>query len=1065
MSDPLLRRILSTDSYKAPTRVIPLVVGGFVEAPGDLGFCRLLSIDGQSATVQYFYNASRKETAIYPVHALKRGYIGPQTRVYCQMDGRQRVGRVVDFHLRDDKIVEYSIRFPNSASAVMREIDINVRCWAAVSEPQIILAEEAGESQFLHDRRRAASERIVGTLSAAQGMSALLSSSIQLVPHQVAAVRRVLSDPVQRYLLADEVGMGKTIEAGIILRQVLLDRPNRRVRVLVPPNLRWQWESELRNKFRSQDFPNAIEVCPYSEAEGPAPDLLVIDEAHRIIGNEQIRRLAHDSKRLLLLSATPVLGNEFAFLSLLNLLDPINNRLDSVDSFTRKVSERQAYGRLILGLQPQTITFVLKQRLDEAERQCQGDPTAEALIANARARLNDSVADRNEAFRALQFYIADVFRIHQRVIRSRRVDARPTDFNSRQIQTHAALSPRQTRPTVEVCEAGYFPDLASAIEDWRSALLTATEGQDRTDRLNAALAYFAVVEAAGVSLNATVKLLDSRSEEFPLTNSLLSELRRIHEMSAETSDSDLVDQMIQALRIMRDGLKHGAERPIKIVAFCSDDTLAEKLAKKLSERELRILSDLDDGIVHSFETDDRAWLLIADRRAEEGLNIAFAHAIFHADVPFSIERMEQRIGRLDRFGRVNSGIRQRVVIPNDDDGSVWDAWVRVLTDSFEIFSRSVSSFQFLLSEFQGDLALACYEKGAAGLLEAGNAMKARLEAEQKAQEEQSALDQVALFDDSDEFYFAKIERSDSDESRLQEDMEGWVLQVMGLQKRPSTWPNIDPFRLGWTSSTLTPKVPWESFFGPDLDRPLTWKRSVSATVRGTALLRQGTPLVDACARYMRWDDRGTAFATWRVCPGLGDVGDAWTGFRMCLIIEPGLPIGDFPLAAGDENGLARRCQAYLPTSTRTIYLATTGELVDDPGLLDLLERPYVNRKGKESAVDINLSSRMRLIEQVLDLSKFRRLCLEAAESAVRVVSEDSSYLETIRIARAQFETDAARHEAAVARRIALAPQNVDIVNQDFETNQLIRSALGKPRIRLDAFGFFVLCGVRPTDET
>ena len=80
--------------------------------------------------------------------------------------------------------------------------------------------------------------------SAAQGLTALLSASIDLMPHQVAAVRRVLNDPIQRYLLADEVGLGKTIEAGLIIRQHLIDNPETQVLVAlglelggVPPPL------------------------------------------------------------------------------------------------------------------------------------------------------------------------------------------------------------------------------------------------------------------------------------------------------------------------------------------------------------------------------------------------------------------------------------------------------------------------------------------------------------------------------------------------------------------------------------------------------------------------------------------------------------------------------------------------------------------------------------------------------------------------------------------------------------------------------------------------------------
>ena len=67
----------------------------------------------------------------------------------------------------------------------------------------------------------------------------------------------VISDPVQRYLLADEVGLGKTIEAGLVIRQVLLDEPMSQIAIVAPNALRRQWRDELRSKFFVDDFPFA----------------------------------------------------------------------------------------------------------------------------------------------------------------------------------------------------------------------------------------------------------------------------------------------------------------------------------------------------------------------------------------------------------------------------------------------------------------------------------------------------------------------------------------------------------------------------------------------------------------------------------------------------------------------------------------------------------------------------------------------------------------------------------------------------------------------------------------
>jgi ATP-dependent helicase HepA len=92
------------------------------------------------------------------------------------------------------------------------------------------LARQINETPMFAEARSGFVRAIIGQRAACQGMSALYSSVIELDSHQVEVVRRVLQDPAQRYLLADEVGLGKTIEAGILIRQYVHDDPDHRPR-------------------------------------------------------------------------------------------------------------------------------------------------------------------------------------------------------------------------------------------------------------------------------------------------------------------------------------------------------------------------------------------------------------------------------------------------------------------------------------------------------------------------------------------------------------------------------------------------------------------------------------------------------------------------------------------------------------------------------------------------------------------------------------------------------------------------------------------------------------------
>lgn len=125
-----------------------------------------------------------------------------------------------------------------------------MRCGAPVADPTPFLAAKITETPRFVDARSAFVYSVVAQRSASMGMSALLSSAIELEAHQVEVVRRVLQDPIQRYLLADEVGLGKTIEAGILIRQCFLDGgAETHVVVLAPAALVPQWSAELATKF------------------------------------------------------------------------------------------------------------------------------------------------------------------------------------------------------------------------------------------------------------------------------------------------------------------------------------------------------------------------------------------------------------------------------------------------------------------------------------------------------------------------------------------------------------------------------------------------------------------------------------------------------------------------------------------------------------------------------------------------------------------------------------------------------------------------------------------------
>jgi ATP-dependent helicase HepA len=107
------------------------------------------------------------------------------------------------------------------------------------------------------------------------------------------------------------------------------------------------------------------------------------------------------------------------------------------------------------------------------------------------------------------------------------------------------------------------------------------------------------------------------------------------------------------------------------------------------------------------------------------------------------------------------------------------------------------------------------------------------------------------------------------------------------------------------------------------------------------LLRPGAPLIDVAERFTRWDDRGTAFITYRSAPDWE--GELWIGFKLCFVTEPRLDLADLVAPTPAELAASRRAQRYFAPRAHILYIDLNGEVVLDPSLIAILERPYRNK--------------------------------------------------------------------------------------------------------------------------
>ncbi|HET7560262.1 MAG TPA: DEAD/DEAH box helicase, partial [Limnochordia bacterium] len=180
-------------------------------------------------------------------------------------------------------------------------------------------------------------------------------AGVVLYPHQIETVRKVIDEMDGRAILADEVGLGKTIEAGMILKEYILRGRVDKALILVPAALQWQWYSELKEKFgilaailrTEHDWERCSVIIASIDAakralhkpylERIAFDLLIVDEAHRL-KNRKTRNWSFvndlHKKYFLMLTATPIQNDLQELHNLIALLKP--DQLGTKQSFKRE---------------------------------------------------------------------------------------------------------------------------------------------------------------------------------------------------------------------------------------------------------------------------------------------------------------------------------------------------------------------------------------------------------------------------------------------------------------------------------------------------------------------------------------------------------------------------------------------------------------------------------------------------------------------------------------------------------------------------------------------------------
>lgn len=517
----------------------------------------------------------------------------------------------------------------------------------------------------------------------------LHDAKVDLNPHQVESAFFAFQSPLSNgAILADEVGLGKTIEAGIILSQKWAER-KRCLLVITPANLRKQWVDELEDKFYlpaivldskalkspdSQKYSNPFErdtivVCSYEFARRQASyiksakfDLVVMDEAHRVrnvyrkdnqTGN--ILRDALEGKRKLLLTATPLQNNLLELYGLASFIDPY--AFGDLKSFKARYSGQLTdvdYNQLKSRLAPLCHRTLRRQVLQYIRYTKRIPILQEFVPSEEEALLYDLVT---EFLQRPELYS---IRASQRTL---------TTLVLRKLLASSSYAISGTLSTLIdridlKLEEQRIEDAENSMSDYEGIELLQEELPDLDDDL--------ISSPQMLSEEEVEKLQDERSF-----------LARCRDLAKSIRTNSKAEQLFVALKKGFEQLSSiGANRKALIFTESrrTQEFLYDLLTKRGYEGEVMTFNGSNNDprstqILNSWkdkyaDTDkvtgvrdadmraalvdyfrNNATIMIATEAAAEGINLQFCSLVVNYDLPWNPQRIEQRIGRCHRYGQ------------------------------------------------------------------------------------------------------------------------------------------------------------------------------------------------------------------------------------------------------------------------------------------------------------------------------------------------------------------------------------------------------------------------------
>lgn len=577
---------------------------------------------------------------------------------------------------------------------------------------------------FAHElTRRYASD------NSAKLATALMDAQVDLNPHQVEAALFAFKSPFSKgAILADEVGLGKTIEAGLVLSQKWAEG-KRRILIIAPSSLRKQWVQELRDKFflpatilESKSYNEArrggqrnpfemptktpsLVICSYQFAANKADDLMtlpwdlvVIDEAHRLRnvykpGNKVGKALktALSNAPKLLLTATPLQNSLMELYGLVSIID--DYAFGDAKSFRARYARvtDDVFDDLKTRLAPMCHRTLRRQVLEYIRYTNRIPLTQEFVPTDDEQALYDMVSDylcrpNLQALPNSQRKLM-ILVMRKLLASSTFAIAGALDSLVRKLEGQLKKNQSQNDQLAEKLDEAFSKDVEAfdeMAEEWSDEGSEDDEKaltQDDIDAIQIEINDLRVFRDLAVSITENAK-----------GTALLSALEAGFAKARELGSAEKVILFTESRRtqeyLVRLLSKNGYDGDLVLFNGSNADAQSSTIYKAWAEKHKGSdlvsgsrTADMRQALVDHFR--NTAKIMIATEAAAEGINLQFCSMVVNFDLPWNPQRIEQRIGRCHRYGQLHDVVVVNFLNKNNEaDQRVY----ALLAEKFQLFS-------------------------------------------------------------------------------------------------------------------------------------------------------------------------------------------------------------------------------------------------------------------------------------------------------------------------------------------------------------------------------------------